>query len=78
MRLDHHFQAETGWHHLQIEHGTANAIDDEFLASLDHLLDQIPYKDLTPKKIKLPPRQSGKGYKPPDFSPLRVVPEVYP
>jgi polyphosphate kinase 2 len=43
-----------------------------------HLLEQIPYKDLTPKKIKLPPRQSGRGYRPPDFSPLNVVPQVYP
>jgi len=45
---------------------------------ISHLLEQIPYKDLTPKKLKLPPRQSAKGYAPPEFSDLNFIPEVYP
>jgi hypothetical protein len=43
-----------------------------------HLLSQIPYKDLTPKPLKLPPRQPAKGYKAPDYSDFDFVPEVYP
>jgi polyphosphate kinase 2 len=45
---------------------------------ISHLLGQIPYKDLTPKPLELPPRQPAKGYKPPDFSQYHVVPTVYP
>jgi len=43
-----------------------------------HLLSMIPYEDLTPKPLKLPPRQSAKGYKPPDLSSMNFVPKVYP
>jgi polyphosphate kinase 2 len=43
-----------------------------------HLLDQIPYKDLTPKKLKLPPRQKAGDYVHPDFSGFNFVPNIYP
>ena len=45
---------------------------------ISHLLNLIPYKDLTPAPIKLPPRQKAKGYKPPDLSQYNRVPALYP
>jgi len=45
---------------------------------INHLLSLIPYKDLTPAPIKLPPRQKAKGYKPPDLSQYNRVPAIYP
>jgi polyphosphate kinase 2 len=43
-----------------------------------HLLDQIPYEDLTPESLELPPRQDAGGYSHPDFSALNFIPEEYP
>ena len=54
--------------------------DDKKKARLNciaHLLSSIPYEDLTPKKIKLPPRQSGKKYKRPPESDQHFVPDKY-
>jgi polyphosphate kinase 2 len=48
------------------------------LNCISHLLSLIPYEDLTPEPIKLPPRQKSKGYVPPDVSEFNVVPAVYP
>ena len=45
---------------------------------ITHLLGQIPYKDRTPKKLKLPPRQKAKGYQRPDYSDFDLVPAVFP
>jgi polyphosphate kinase len=42
-----------------------------------HLLRQIPYKDLTPVQIELPPRQPDSGYKRPKKSKQHWVPERY-
>jgi polyphosphate kinase 2 len=47
------------------------------LNCISHLLSCIPYKDLTPKPIKLPPRQKGKGYKRPPESDQHFVPQKY-
>ena len=47
------------------------------LNCIHHLLKQIPYKDLTPEPIKLPPRQKRKGYVRPPLSDQRFVPEIY-
>jgi len=47
------------------------------LNSISHLLSQIPYKDLTPEPIKLPPRQENKGYIRPPLSDQTFVPEEY-
>ncbi len=47
------------------------------LNCIHHLLDQIPYKDLTPAPIKLPPRQRRRGYKRPPLKIQHFVPEVY-
>jgi len=54
--------------------------DDKKKARLNciaHLLQQIPYTDLTPVEIDLPPRQSDTGYKRPKISKQNFVPEVY-
>ena len=53
--------------------------DDKKAARLNciaHLLRQIPYQDLTPTEMELPPRQH-KGYKRPPKSSQRFVPKVY-
>lgn len=42
-----------------------------------HLLSMIPYDDLTPEKIKLPPRQENKGYIRPPMESQTFVPNVY-
>ena len=45
---------------------------------ITHLLDQIPYEDLTPTRLKLPRRQDAGDYRPPDYSGFRFVPSVWP
>ena len=47
------------------------------LNCISHLLSAIPYEDLTPKPIKLPPRQEDPGYVRPPISDQTFVPEVY-
>jgi polyphosphate kinase 2 len=47
------------------------------LNCISHLLSCIPYKDLTPKRVKLPPRQKGKHYKRPPESEQHFVPEKF-
>jgi len=54
--------------------------DDKKLARLNcirHLLDMIPYQDLTPEPIELPTRQSGSGYVRPPMSDQTFVPDRY-
>jgi polyphosphate kinase 2 (PPK2 family) len=47
------------------------------LNCISHLLSSIHYKDLTPKPIKLPPRQKAKGYKRPPETDQHFVPAKY-
>jgi len=47
------------------------------LNCISHLLSLIPYKDLTPDSIKLPPRQGSGGYVRPPISDQTFVPEKY-
>ena len=47
------------------------------LNCISHLLSQIPYDDLTPEPIKLPPRQDAQGYVRPPMSDQTFVPEDY-
>lgn len=47
------------------------------LNCIRHLLSLIPYEDLTPEPIKLPPRQKEEGYIRPPFSDQTFVPEYY-
>jgi polyphosphate kinase len=54
--------------------------DDKRRARLNciaHLLSKIPYEDLTPPPITLPPRQPDDGYMRPPLSDQTFVPEVY-
>ena len=54
--------------------------DDKPKARLNciaHLLTQIPYEDLTPDRIELPPRQSDEGYVRPPYEDQTFVPELY-
>jgi len=54
--------------------------DDKRRARLNcikHLLTMIPYEDMTPEKIKLPPRPSEKGYVRPPINTQTFVPEYY-
>jgi polyphosphate kinase len=54
--------------------------DDKKRARLNvirHLLQQIPYQDLTPEPIILPPRQRDLGYVRPPMTDQTFVPEVY-
>ena len=48
------------------------------LNTITHLLSLIPYKDLTPKQLKLPARQKAGDYQPPDYSGFTFVPAVWP
>jgi polyphosphate kinase 2 len=54
--------------------------DDKKRARLNcitHLLSLIPYEDLTPEQIELPPRQVDTGYVRPPISDQTFVPEVH-
>jgi polyphosphate kinase len=54
--------------------------DDKKKARLNciaHLLQQIPYTDLTPIELELPPRQPSTGYKRPKISTQHFVPNLY-
>jgi polyphosphate kinase 2 len=54
--------------------------DDKKRARLNcitHLLSVIPYEDLTPELMELPPRQSNTGYVRPPLTDQTFVPEVY-
>jgi len=47
------------------------------LNCISHLLSLIPYKDLTPERVDLPPRQENEGYIRPPFEEQTFVPEIY-
>jgi len=47
------------------------------LNCISHLLSMIPYKDLTPERVELPPRQENEGYIRPPFEEQTFVPEIY-
>lgn len=47
------------------------------LNCISHLLSMIPYQDLTPQEITLPPRQADTGYTRPPRTNQKYVPEVY-
>jgi hypothetical protein len=47
------------------------------LNCIHHLLTMIPYEDLTPEAIELPPRQADEKYIRPPKSDQTFVPETY-
>src|SRR6266496_5866579 len=54
--------------------------DNKMCARLNcirHLLSMIPFKDLTPEPIVLPPRQAEAGYVRPPITDQTFVPEIY-
>jgi polyphosphate kinase 2 len=54
--------------------------DNKLCARLNcirHLLSMIPYENVTPEPIALPPRQKEKGYVRPPITDQTFVPEVY-
>jgi hypothetical protein len=54
--------------------------DDKKRARLNvihHLLSLIPYEDLTPARIELPPRGDDGGYVRPPMNEQTFIPEVY-
>ncbi len=48
------------------------------LNCINHFLSIIPFEDLTPKPIELPPRQDKTGYVRPPMSDQTFVPDEYP
>ena len=68
----HTDRKKTPWHVVDA--------DDKKLARLNcisHLLRQIPYHDMRPVEIEVPPRQEDTGYKRPKKSTQRFVSKVY-
>ena len=54
--------------------------DDKKKARLNciaHLLKQVPYENMTPVEIEVPPRQADIGYKRPNMSSQKFVPKIY-
>lgn len=47
------------------------------LNCISHLLSMIPYKDMTPKPVKLPPRQEDGKYARPPLELQNFIPEEY-
>jgi polyphosphate kinase 2 len=47
------------------------------LNCIHHLLSMIPYEDLTPEAVELPPRKDSKGYVRPPIEEMTYVPDVY-
>jgi polyphosphate kinase 2 len=47
------------------------------LNCISHLLSMIPYEDLTPAPIELPPRQKEEGYVRPPLSDQTFIPETF-
>jgi polyphosphate kinase 2 len=56
----------------------ANVKKNARLNVIAHLLSLIPYEDLTPEPLELPPRQEAGDYQHPDISQFHIVPAVYP
>jgi polyphosphate kinase 2 len=55
--------------------------DDKRRARLNcirHILSKVPYEDMTPEAIKLPPRKSGGDYQRPPLHQQFFVPNAYP
>lgn len=47
------------------------------LNCIHHMLSLIPYEDLTPEPIELPPRKDNKGYVRPPLDEVTYVPKIY-
>ena len=56
----------------------ANVKRQARLNVIAHLLNLIPYEDLTPEPLELPPRQEAGDYQHPDISQFKIIPARYP
>ncbi len=70
--FEHTDTKESPWHVVD-----ANDKKCARLNCMTHLLSQIPYKDVTQKKLVIPKRQKDKGYTRPPLNKQRFVPAVY-
>jgi polyphosphate kinase 2 (PPK2 family) len=69
--------------HTSTEHAPWTIVDANVkrnvrLNIISHLLSQIPYEDLTPEHLELPPRQEAGDYQHPDVSQFEIIPARYP
>jgi len=70
--FEHTDRKNTPWHVIDADNKKRARLN-----CMRHLLEQIPYRDMRPVEIELPPRQPDNGYKRPKKSSQRFVPQVY-
>ena len=63
---------ESPWHVVEADNKKRARLN-----CISHLLNQIPYQDLTPEPIELPPRQTVMKYERPPKEVQKFVPEIY-
>ncbi|MSQ52112.1 MAG: polyphosphate kinase 2 [Betaproteobacteria bacterium] len=63
---------KTPWHVVEADNKKKARLN-----CITHLLKQIPYENMTPVEIEVPPRQGDIGYKRPKISSQRFVPKTY-
>ena len=67
--FEHTDRKKTPWHVVDADNKKRARLN-----CIRHLLDQIPYQEMRPVQIELPPRQPDTGYKRPKKSTQRFVP----
>lgn len=80
--VDYSIAKDQMFSHTDIEEVPWHVVesDNKKLARINciaHLLEQIPYEDLTPQEITLPQRDDGQGYVRPPMSEQNFVPSLY-
>ena len=70
--FEHTDRKKTPWHVVDADNKKRARLN-----CIRHLLGQIPYQDMRPVQIDLPPRQPDTNYKRPKKSTQRFVPQVY-
>jgi polyphosphate kinase len=70
--LEHTDRKRTPWYIVDADNKKRARLN-----CIRHLLQQIPYKDLRPVELELPPRQPDSGYKRPKKSKQSWVPAAY-
>ena len=70
--LEHTDRKRTPWHIVDADNKKRARLN-----CIAHMLHQIPYKDLLPVELDLPPRQPETGYKRPKKSSQRWVSKIY-
>ena len=68
----HTDRPKTPWHVVEADNKKRARLN-----CIAHLLQQIPYRDIRPVEIDMPPRQEDTGYKRPKMSSQRFVPLRY-